>query len=78
MKLTNPWPLVIPSFNHVSWNLAPTSISPTARSLSENSVNRAPKVIDVPRSTTVWIIGVLSVNRVTPLTRIDALPVPVR
>ena len=78
MKLTNPWPLVIPSVNHVSWNLAATSIPPTGRSLSENSVNRAPKVIEVPLSTTVCIIGVLSVNRVTPLTRIEALPVPVR
>ena len=78
MKFTNPWPLVTPSFSHVSWNLAATCMSPTGRSLSENSVNRAPNVIDDPRSTTVWIIGVRSVNRVTPFTRIEALPVPVR
>ena len=77
-KFTTPAPLVWNSGSHVSWNFAPIVALPICLSLSLDSTSRAPKLIDVPLSTTVLMIGVLSTNWVTPRTSIVALPVPVR
>ena len=78
LKLITPAPLVCTGVSQVSWNLAVTVASSICLSLSLDSTRRAPKLIEEPLSTTVLMTGVLSMNWVTPRTRIEALPVPVR
>ena len=66
------------SSNQVSWNSAETTNPCKGISPLLDSTIRAVKVTLEPRSTTVLIIGDLSINVVTPLTNIVSFPVPVK
>ena len=70
VKLTSPWELELTSSNQVSWNSAETTNPCKGISPLLDSTIRAVKVTLEPRSTTVLIIGDLSINVVTPLTKI--------
>ena len=78
VKLTKPWELEFTSSSQVSWNSAETPNPSNGISPLLDSTIRAVKVTLEPRSTTVLIIGDLSINVVTPLTKIVSFPVPVR
>ena len=78
MKFTRPWELEFTSFSHVSWNSAATVNPSKGISALLDSTILADKVTLEPLSTTVLIIGDLSINVVTPLTKIVSFPVPVR
>ena len=79
VKLTTPCPFVgCSGVSHVSWNNAETDMSESCLSPSLDSTSFAPNGMDVPLSTSVLSRGFLSVNWVTPRTRMVSFPEPVR